>query len=217
MKIVLAFEGMDGAGKTSLAVFARRLCEERGLRLALVTRRESYSSPLVGRLTRLLHDEGPSLLPQADTFIRIAREYQRAALAVQAPADIIILDRFVLSLLALARFHGVDRDGLVPVLKDLTARAHLHATVFVHCPFETARARVEERSASQPGKKSRDDRFLRRFGELLEEEFGRGALTGQQWPVDNGSALTQAEDQLAGYLRPYLQLADPRPAPLPKG
>ena len=61
MKIVLAFEGMDGSGKTSLALFTRELCEEHNQRYTLLGRREAYASPLVGRLTGLLHEEAANL------------------------------------------------------------------------------------------------------------------------------------------------------------
>src|SRR5207245_743511 len=107
MKIVLAFEGMDGSGKTSLAVFTRKLCEQHNQRYTLLGRREAYASPLVGRLTGLLHEEAANLVPQADIAVRLAREYQRAALAAAAPSGVVVLDRFVLSLLSLARFHGL--------------------------------------------------------------------------------------------------------------
>src|SRR5437588_8813120 len=107
MKIVLAFEGMDGSGKTSLAVFTSKLCEQHNQRYTLIGRRESYSSPLVGKLTGLLHEEAANLTPHADIAVRIAREYQRAALAAAVPSGIVVLDRFVLSLVALARFHGM--------------------------------------------------------------------------------------------------------------
>src|SRR5437870_983393 len=113
MKIVLAFEGMDGSGKTSLAVFTSKLCEQHNQRYTLIGRRESYSSALVGRLTGLLHDEAANLVPQADIALRIARDYQRAALAAAVPAGIVVLDRFVLTLLSLARFHGFDPDPVM--------------------------------------------------------------------------------------------------------
>ena len=74
MKVVLAFEGMDGSGKTSLAVFTRKICEEHNQRYTLLGRREAYASPLVGRLTGLLHEEAANLVPQADIAVRLARD-----------------------------------------------------------------------------------------------------------------------------------------------
>jgi thymidylate kinase len=205
MKIVLAFEGMDGSGKTSLGVFTRKLCEQHNQPYTLVGRRETYSSPLVGRLTGLLHEEAANLAPQADIAVRIAREYQRAALAAAVPSGVVVLDRFILSLLSLARFHGLDLEPVLRFLQDISARAGLHATVFVKCPFEMARIRVKERSQGFTVKPSRDERFLRRMAQATEEDFQRGILTGQQWLVENAHALELAEEQLRGYLLPYLQ------------
>jgi thymidylate kinase len=205
MKIVLAFEGMDGSGKTSLAVFTRKLCELHNQRYTLLGRKESYASPLVGRLTALLHEEATNLVPQADIALRLARECQRAALAAAVPSGVVVLDRFVLSLLSLARFHGLDLEPILRFLQDISARAALHATVFVKCPFELARSRVKERSQGFIVRPSRDERFLRRMAQGMEEDFQRGLLTGQQWLVENAQTLDLAEEQLAGYLLPYLQ------------
>ena len=171
----------------------------------MIGRRESYSSPLVGRLTGLLHEEAANLVPSADIAVRIAREYQRAALAAAVPSGIIVLDRFVMSLLSLARFHGLDLDPVLRSLQDISARAQLHATVFVRCPFEMARSRVKERSQGFQVKRSRDERFLRRMAQAMEEDFQHGLLTGQQWLVENSQTLEAAEEQLGSYLLPYLQ------------
>src|SRR5437588_7484552 len=106
MKIVLAIGGMDGAGKSSLARFVQRLCAEQGHPCSRIGRRTGYVSPSVAKLTQLLGEECANLTPHAEVFARMAREYQRAHLAASAPPGIILLDRFVLTILALARVHG---------------------------------------------------------------------------------------------------------------
>jgi thymidylate kinase len=194
---------MDGSGKSSLATFTRKLCEEHKQHFTLIGRKETYASPLAGRITRLLHEEAPSMTPQTESFMRIAREYERADLAVAPMGGVVVLDRFVLSSLSLIRFHGLDVEPITAIFKDLIARAHLHATVFVKCPFDVARNRVKERAIG--GKRSRDAVFLLRLAEFMEEEFDRGVLTGQQWPVDNSTTLQVAEQQVADYLLPYIQ------------
>jgi thymidylate kinase len=204
MKIVLAFEGTDGAGKSTLVATAKKLCEQHGRRFAAVGRREVSASPLVARLTRVLHEDPGPLLPHADVFVRIAREYQRAALAAAVSSDVVVLDRFVLGVLALARFYGHDVDPILHILKDIAARAHLYATVLVQCPFELAASRVQERNKGSLLRVLGDERAQRRLCELMEEDFRRGLLTGQQWPVDSSAELKKAEEQLAAYLFPYL-------------
>jgi thymidylate kinase len=205
MKIVVAFEGMDGAGKTSLGLYAKQLCGECACPFTIIGRREAYSSPLVGRLTRLLHEEPMTLSPSAETFVRLAREQERGCLASRVPDGVVVLDRFVLSMLALARLNGQDTEPIKRLLREITLRAQLVATVLVTCPFEIARARVKERLQGAKVKRSRDERFLHRLADFMEEDFRSGLLTGQQWPVDNSLALEAAEEQLAAYLAPYIK------------
>src|SRR5438445_616090 len=82
-----------------------------------------YVSPRDAKLTRLLGEESGNLTPQAEVFARLAREYQRAHMAASAPPGIILLDRFVLTILALARVHGLEVDLILPFLREMTVRA----------------------------------------------------------------------------------------------
>jgi thymidylate kinase len=205
MKIVVALEGVHGAGKSSVARFIEELCEQHGQQYSRVGRRGGYSCPPVGRLTQLLGKEARHLTPHADIFVRVAREYQRAHLAASAPPGVVVVERFVLSILALARVHGLDVDLLGHLLKDMAARADLHATILVKCPFEIAWSRMDQRLQSLSSTMIRGERILRPMAEFLEEDFSRGILTGQQWLVDNSTTLADAHEQLAGYLLPYLR------------
>jgi thymidylate kinase len=205
MKIVLAFEGADGAGKSTLVSSTKNRCDEFGRQFTAVGRREVSANTAVARLSKILHDDGIPLMPQADVFVRIAREYQRAALAAAVPTGVVVLDRSVLSILALARYYGHDADPIVTILKDITARAHLFATVLVQCPFDLAASRVQQRDKGSSPQVIGDERAYRRLAELIEEDFHRGILTGQQWPVDGSGELHKAEAQLFAYLFPYLK------------
>jgi thymidylate kinase len=205
MTLILAFEGTDGAGKSTLVGTTKDRCEQFGRRFTAVGRREASASPAVGRLSKVLHEDTFTMLPHADVFVRIAREYHRAALAAAVPSGVVVLDRFVLSILALARYYGHDVGAIESILKDIAARAHLFATVLVQCPFELAASRVQERDKGSMLRNFGDDRVHRRLGELIQEDFRRGLLTGQQWLVDGSGDLQQADEQLTAYLLPYLQ------------
>jgi thymidylate kinase len=205
MKIVLAFEGADGAGKSTLVSATKNRCAEFGRQFTAVGRREVSASPVVARLSKVLHEEAGPLLPQADVFVRIAREYQRGALAAAVPTGVVVLDRFVLSILGLVRYYGHDADPILTILKDIVARAHLFATVLVQCPFELAASRVQQRDKGSLLRIIGDERAHRRLAELIEEDFRRGLLTGQQWTVDGSGTLQDAEAQLMAYLFPYLR------------
>jgi thymidylate kinase len=171
-----------------------RLCRQRGLPFTLVGRREGSANALVGKLSRLLHEEGEGLTAPASMLVRIAREHQRAQLAASVPSGLVVLDRFILSALALVRLNGLEPGPFLTLLKDVTARAHLHATVFVKCPFEVARQRVLDRGTGGIGQKS--VQLLQRIARYLEDDFQSGTLTGQQWLVDNSGQASAAEEQL---------------------
>jgi thymidylate kinase len=215
MRIVLAIEGADGSGKSSLATFLMKLCRQRGLPFTLVGRRESTASPLVGKLSRLLQEEAPDLTPPGALLVRLAREYQRAKLAAAVPSGLVVLDRFVLSVLALVRLNGLDVGAFHNLLKDVTARAHLHATVFVQCPPEVAWQRVRERGRGAAGNGQTSEQLFRQVAAYLEDDFRCGSFTGQQWPVDNSGAPEVAAEQLEDYLASFLR--DGRPAGLASG
>jgi thymidylate kinase len=214
MKIVLAIEGMDGAGKSSLGRFVQRLCAEHGMRCSRIGRRTGYVSPCVSKLTQLLGEETGNLIPQAEVFARMSRESQRAHLAMSAPPGIVLLDRFVLTILAIARVHGLDIDLILPLLREMATQVDLHATIFVTCPFDMAWQRVEKRNKGLSSVLRRGEKLFRRVAEYLEEDFHFGLLSGQQWLVENSKTLPEAEEQVAGYLLPYLQKAHSiQPAP----
>ncbi len=203
-RLVLSFEGTDGSGKSSLIRALRGLCEQHGRPFTIIGRRGVYANPRVVALTRLLRAGRNSLSPRAEYHIRIARDYERALLASQAPPGVVVFDRFVLSVLALVRAHGGDVEGLLGTFREIIATAHLHATVFVHCPFETAWERARGRDQNLAMQETRDKSWLRKLAILMEEDVRRATLPGLQWPVDNSRSLAEAEEQLKGYLQPYL-------------
>jgi thymidylate kinase len=205
MKIVVAIEGVDGAGKSTLAGFIERLCAHHGKQCTRVGRRTGFVNSAVTKLTQLLSEEAMNLTPHAEVLLRVAREHQRAQMAAEAPSGVVLLDRFVLTPLAVARLHGVDAEPIVPILKDVASRAALHATLFVGCRFEVAWSRVIDRNLHSLLPYGRSETLLKQMSDFLEEEFHKGILTGQQWPVENSGPREAAHEQLAGYLMPYLK------------
>jgi thymidylate kinase len=205
MKIVVAIEGVDGSGKSSLAQFIQQLCQQHGRSCSLIGRRAGFISPAILKVSDLLREEVRNLTPHADVFLRIAREFQRAHMATLAPQGVVVLDRFVLTVLSLARIYGHDVELITQFLRDIAARADLRATIFVHCPFEVAWTRAGNRGDGLSSNKRRGEKLLRRVAEFMVEDFHRGLLTGQQWPVDNSKEFKDCEEQVANYLIPYLE------------
>jgi thymidylate kinase len=208
-KLVVAVEGPDGSGKSSLIRFLEELCAQHGRPITRIGRRGPHATPAVARISRLLEGEDGALPPMAAALLRTAREELRAEVAAAAPAGVVVLNRFVLTALALIREAGPDAEAFVPLLGDTAERAGLCATVFVRCPFEVAWERLRARDRGRPVRDRRGREVLERLAVLLDEEFDRGRLTAEQWLVDNAGEPAAAEEQLAGYLLPYLR--DGRP------
>lgn len=207
-KLVLAIEGQDGAGKSTLVTFMKKLCDVYSRQLTRIPRRGPHADPLVARISRLLHEEGDRLTAPGEASLRLAREFQRAELAVAAPPGIIVLDRFVLSLFAQIRTKRGDAELFLPLLQHIAQRARLHATIFVQCPFDVARDRVRRREEGTPVRDVRGERMLRHLADYAQEEFRRGVLTGQQWIVENSGPLSLSEETLGRFLVPYLERSE---------
>jgi thymidylate kinase len=203
MKLVLSIEGTDGAGKSTLAQFIKRLCEQRNERFVMIGRRGPTAGELAAKLSRILQEDKAHLTPEVEIAIRLARESQRAVLAAQVPSGLVVLDRFLLSFLAMIRLCGQTVDPLLQIVQDIAIRAQLHATVFVQCPFETAWERMKRRNAKLSRQTNRGELVHRRLAQFMAEDFERGLLTGEQWLVDNSQSQHPAEEQLTAYLRPY--------------
>jgi thymidylate kinase len=202
-RLVVSIEGPDGSGKSSLVRSMKRLAQRRGQAFTIVGRRGTYANPLVRTLAGLLREQRGVLSWQAELHVRIAREYERARMAAASPPGVVILDRFVLSVLALVRARGGDAFGLLGTFREIVTASHLHATIFVRCPFELAFQRAESRNRGMSLRDTRDKGYLARLAALMEEDFRQGLITRQQWPVDNSGELADAEQQLDAYLAAY--------------
>jgi thymidylate kinase len=205
MKIVVAVEGIDGSGKSSVAQLVEELCASHKQPFTRIGRRTGLVNPAITKLTHVLGRESSHLTAQAEMFVRLGREAQRAHLASTVSTGIVLLDRFVLSVLAVARFHNQDAEQIYKHLKQIMVRADLHATVLVECPLEVAWSRVLVRGGSRSGQSENSRRVMRRMAQYMEEDYRRGNLTGRQWPIDNAGSLAGTAEQLADYLVPYFR------------
>jgi len=205
MKLVVAIEGVDGAGKSTLARAVYRQCQDYGRPFTAVGRRGSHASRLVTKVTRLLYEEAANLSAAADILIRLGREYQRALEAAAAPAGVVVLNRFLLSVLARVRANGQDVATVLPFFKEISASAGLWATVLVQCPCEIAFGRVRQRRRGSRPRTPEEEQRLRQLAGFVAEDFRQGLLTGEQWLIDNSGALGAAEEHLGRYLLPYLR------------
>ncbi|HXD55731.1 MAG TPA: dTMP kinase [Solirubrobacteraceae bacterium] len=145
---LITIEGIDGAGKSTLAAALRDALVARGLPAELV--REPGGVELSERLRALVTDPALEVSPRAEALLYLAA---RAQLVVElleprlAAGAILILDRFSDSTLA---YQGGGRGLGVPAMRDLDAFAtgglRPDLTLLLRLPPEL----VPERLAARP-------------------------------------------------------------------
>ncbi|ORW26212.1 hypothetical protein AWC18_01395 [Mycolicibacter nonchromogenicus] len=147
--IVVAVEGYDGAGKTTLTRGLREAFESRGLSAIEVGRGAANSNAAISTLTDLikLSDGGEVPLdPSADVFVRLARTHERIKLILETSAELIILDRFVAY--DLSRLDEQIRDSHKELFDLALKRFQLDLTIFLNAPFDLLWNRVLSRGVA---------------------------------------------------------------------
>jgi thymidylate kinase len=142
LTFVVAVEGFDGSGKTSVSLDLARFVRGRGFTAQIVGKRALDSSTSVAALTRLIVRAEGGLLPfsvDGNFYLRLARLAERQA--ASARPDLLILDRWVLSEL------GQLADGQHERFLNLSRAADILAdlTIILDCPFPMAWERVRRR------------------------------------------------------------------------
>lgn len=147
---LIAFEGIEGAGKSSQVHLVATALRRRGW--SVVETREPGGTTLGSELRRLvMHAEHTAPVPLAELLLYLADRAQHLA-EVLEPAlvrgDVVITDRFSASTIAyqgyargldvdiVTQLDGIVRNGIAPTL-----------TVLFDCPVEIGlrRARVDDR------------------------------------------------------------------------
>jgi dTMP kinase len=174
--LFLAFEGVEGSGKSTQA---RRLAERlRAGGREVVLAREPGSTPLGERVRALVLDHAElNVPPRSELFLMLAA---RAAFVEQvvrpalARGGVVIADRFELSTLAYqGAGRGLPADEIVHGNRMATGGLSPDATVLLELPPEEG-ARRQAEAAKRPDRMEREDaEFHRRVAR------GYGALAGQ--------------------------------------
>ena len=206
MKIVICIEGADGSGKSRLSEELVKLCSERGLTSRVIGRKAVDATPAIGAITALSQDRRQTHKidsPDADIHLRLAREHLRAEECGRSSADIVVLDRFVLSVLSRVRINCLDDERLVSQLRGIAAKAELGATLYCECPFEVAWSRVTasvesgERESLSP-KEERGPEYLRALHDIMKDDFNELDWIGDKYAIDTASGIEIMRHQLSG-------------------
>lgn len=169
--IVVAIEGYDGSGKTTLVRGLTDVLESRGHRCAQVGRGGEDASSYVSAMTSLIKnsDGGQnSLSPMADMFLRLARLHARIELVGALDCDVVLLDRFLLY--DLSRIPAELRVSCEPLFYQVAAALPIDLTVYLAASFELIWGRISSRSPEELSPK--EDRG-REYNRLSHMEFER--------------------------------------------
>lgn len=204
MKKIICIEGADGSGKSSLAKTIIEECTRRGLTSRIIGRRVEDGGPFIGRVTSIcqeLAEAGAASVTEADFHLRLGREYLRANECRRAKADVVILDRFVLSVLSRMRVDGNDARRFIPHLRDIVSVSGLTATIYCNCAFDTAWKRVAKdvESGKRDGltpKERRGRTYLKKLHEAMRDDFSRLKWLPVRHPIDTDKGIDKMKEQV---------------------
>ncbi len=203
-KYVLAVEGIDGSGKTTVVKELAALCASRSIAFSLIGRRPDSAPPAVAAFTDLLQAHGSEFALETDLMVRIAREYQRAAAAAVATSGLVVLDRFVLSVLARAQTEQLADIPVSQTLARAVRMARLDGTLFIRCAFSDAWARIASGTTTLAFKETRGEAYNRAFAAQHEHVFRTSGLAATRIEVENSAELSTLLQNVSRAMRPIL-------------
>jgi dTMP kinase len=200
----ITIEGIDGAGKSTLAAGLADALAGRGIEASLL--REPGGVRTAERIRELVHDPGATIGARAEALLYAAARAQLVDEALEpllAAGRVVLLDRFVDSSLA---YQGAGRDlGIGPV-RDINAFATgglaPDRTLLLRIDPSLGRARSVKRGAPPDRLEQQPDDFFERiaaaYDELARSEPGRIRVidADQPPPAVLSDALAAIEDLL---------------------
>jgi dTMP kinase len=168
---LITIEGLDGAGKSTLALGLHSALGERGIRVELL--REPGGVPLSERIRALVMDPAFTVDPRAEALLYAAARAQLVRERLRPALDagvLVLLDRFVDSSLA---YQGAGRElGVEPVRAiNLLATGSLapDRTLLLRIAPADGRARQDTRAGAPDRLEREDDAFFTRIAAAYDE------------------------------------------------
>lgn len=168
---LITIEGLDGAGKSTLALGLHSALGERGVRVELL--REPGGVPLAERIRELVMDPTFTVDPRAEALLYAAARAQLVRERLRPLLDagvLVLLDRFVDSSLA---YQGGGRElGIEPVRAiNLLATDSLapDRTLLLRIATADGRARQSTRASTPDRLEREEDAFFERIAAAYDE------------------------------------------------
>jgi dTMP kinase len=202
---LITIEGLDGAGKSTLAEALQRELSSRGVPAELL--REPGGVELSERIRELVKDPALAVSPRAEALLYAAARAQLVAERLEPLLEdgaVVLLDRFVDSSLAYqgaGRALGVEQVRAVNLFA--TGPLEPDRTLLLRISPEAGRARQRERALAPDRLEREDEPFFAAiasaYDELAREEPGRVRVidAGQSPDAVLREAVAALEDLLA--------------------
>lgn len=200
---LITIEGLDGAGKSTLAVGLLEALTSRGLDVELL--REPGGVTLSERIRDLVKDPSMIVGPRAEALLYAAAraELVNQRLGVLEHGTWVLLDRFVDSSLA---YQGAGRELGIEAVRTInlfaTGELTPDRTLLLRIAPATGRARQDERG-EQPDRLEREsqpffERIAAAYDRLAQAEPARIRTIDAELPAERvlAQALTSIEDLL---------------------
>src|SRR5947209_3697600 len=202
---LITIEGIDGAGKSTLAAGLRRAFRQRGVSATLL--REPGGVRAAERIRALVHDPEATIGARTEALLYAASRAQLVEEALEpllAEGRLIVLDRFVDSSLA---YQGAGRRLGIEAVRAVNAFATgglvADRTLLLRIDPAVARARSHARGTPPDRLEQQSDDFFARvaaaYEELarVEDERIRVIDADQPPPAVLADALAASEDLIA--------------------
>lgn len=168
---LITIEGLDGAGKSTLALGLHAALGERGVRVELL--REPGGVPLSERIRALVMDPSLAVDPRAEALLYAAARAQLVRERLRPSLDagvLVLLDRFLDSSLA---YQGAGRElGVEPIRainRFATGSLVPDRTLLLRIAPADGRARQDTRASIPDRLEREDDRFFARIAAAYDE------------------------------------------------
>ncbi len=176
---VISFEGIDGAGKTTVSKLCRRFLKEMGIDVLIIS--EPGGSGIGNMVRQVASGERASHHPWTDALLfSAARAENVHSLIIPAISEgrWVVLDRFVDSTFAYQGYgQGLELKCLEDIHNYSTGGFFPDLTVLLDCPVDEARKRINRRVSKDRWEKLGSD-FLKnvrqgylRLAERYRERF----------------------------------------------
>jgi dTMP kinase len=202
---LITIEGLDGAGKSTLADALQREIAARGCRVELL--REPGGVELSERIRALVKDTSLAVSPRAEALLYAAARAQLVAERLEPLLEegtLVLLDRFVDSSLA---YQGAGRSLGVEQVRAInlfaTGPLEPDRTLLLRISPEAGRARQQERALAPDRLEREGEDFFTAiasaYDELAREEPQRVRVIDAEQPPEQvlREALAAVEDLLA--------------------